>query len=540
MGLVEPSESRRVEHLQQFVDPQIEPRGRPRPQKERAHEQHRDRQHEHHHWASRAFPGIHGHAGVKDDEREPHRQDRHEVARRGEGAPYFLETRPLEDVVEKRGGHGLPQHQHDEAADHGEESPPHVLGGRHRGGMQEHVHFHFAVAQERKPRRRRHEERVVEQYEVRHRLRLRELGGDPRLGAADLAVAGRDRHLAAGKPEGGERQHQRQRDEQRPPEGVPELDPERGPQPSDAHRNPSVRAPAPTASWPGNAPRRMSTRYASSSVTGAAENPAGGAPVGLVDARPVAPLHQQRLGHGALGAQAREVGHIDDAFIDVTTDRGARLSRCRDGQQAPFANDREARAQHGDVLDDVRGEQHDAVHRQLGEQLIEPQPLLRVQAGGGFVHYNEARVPGDRLRDAQSLAHAAGVTLQRTLGRKGEVHALEQFLHQLLASLRRVDALEGEQMRQHCLPRKVRIEAEFLREIAETRPQRLGIVEDIHPVEGHAARRRFQESRQNFHEGGLPRAVGPEEPEHAGRNVEVDAIEGGDGTGIDLGKTTGA
>ena len=71
------------------------------------------------------------------------------------------------------------------------------------------------------------------------------------------------------------------------------------------------------------------------------------------------------------------------------------------------------------------------------EQVVEAQALLGIEAGGGLVDDDEARIAGDRLRDAEALAHAARVALHRALGGEGEVHALEQLADELLASLRR-------------------------------------------------------------------------------------------------------
>ena len=56
--------------------------------------------------------------------------------------------------------------------------------------------------------------------------------------------------------------------------------------------------------------------------------------------------------------------------------------------------------------------------RQLGEQVVEAQALLGIEPGGGLVDDDEPRIAGDRLGDAEPLAHAARVALDRALRRE--------------------------------------------------------------------------------------------------------------------------
>ena len=50
----------------------------------------------------------------------------------------------------------------------------------------------------------------------------------------------------------------------------------------------------------------------------------------------------------------------------------------------------------------------------------------------------------------------------------------------------RVDALQLEEVREHRLPGEVRVEPELLREIAQLRPDPLGLLGDVLAVEHHA------------------------------------------------------
>src|SRR6185295_11525900 len=131
------------------------------------------------------------------------------------------------------------------------------------------------------------------------------------------------------------------------------------------------------------------------------------------------------------------------------------------------------RTEHSDVLDDVRREDDDAILRELGEQMVEAEALLGIEARRGLVDDDEPRIPRNRLRDAEALAHAARIALHRALRRVAQVHALEELGRELLHPLGRGHALQLEEMREHRLPAQVRIEAELLRQVSEPWPEGL-------------------------------------------------------------------
>src|SRR5439155_1323239 len=190
-----------------------------------------------------------------------------------------------------------------------------------------------------------------------------------------------------------------------------------------------------------------------------------------------------------------------------------------------------------DVFHDVRGEKHDAIDGELGEEPVEPEALFRIQPRRRLVHDDETRIPRQGLRDAEPLAHPPGVALQRALGGERKVHALEKLRHEALPALRGMNALQGEQVVEHRVAVQVRIEPELLREIAEPRPQRFRALEDVLAVQRGRARRGFQETGEDLHEGGLPRPVRAEEAEHAGGDVQVDAVQGRHRPWIDFDET---
>ena len=91
-------------------------------------------------------------------------------------------------------------------------------------------------------------------------------------------------------------------------------------------------------------------------------------------------------------------------------------------------------------------------------------------------------------------------------------------------------------MVQHELRRRARERAELLRQIAQLAAQGRRLREHVQAVEMNAAGIRRLQRRQGAHERGFARAVGPEQTEHAGRNVQADVVEGAHSVGVGLGE----
>jgi hypothetical protein len=136
----------------------------------------------------------------------------------------------------------------------------------------------------------------------------------------------------------------------------------------------------------------------------------------------------------------------------------------------------------------VGGEQHDAIARQLAEQVPEPHPLLGIQPGGGLVHDEDTRVVEQRLRDAHALAHAAGETAERPIPRFAQVHELEQ-LERALARRAWLQALRGGDVVHELECRELRVDAEVLGQVAERLAQRVGLAREIAPLPTARVRR---------------------------------------------------
>ena len=152
----------------------------------------------------------------------------------------------------------------------------------------------------------------------------------------------------------------------------------------------------------------------------------------------------QHVDHRAAGEEARgdhlvvapmrlEFALADALAPDPAVHRLDQLERRAGADDAAGGDDRHARAQVGDVLDDVRRQDHDHVLADLGQQVEEAVALLGVEAGGGLVDDDQLRLAEQRLRDAEALAHAAGEAGQRLLAHVPEVDLLQQRLDGLLA-----------------------------------------------------------------------------------------------------------
>ena len=92
----------------------------------------------------------------------------------------------------------------------------------------------------------------------------------------------------------------------------------------------------------------------------------------------------------------------------------------------PSAMHRHARAEVGDVLDDVGREDDDDVLADLGEQVEEAVALLGIEAGGRLVDDDQLGIADQRLGDAEALAHAAGEAGQRLLAHVPQIDLVEQ------------------------------------------------------------------------------------------------------------------
>jgi hypothetical protein len=72
---------------------------------------------------------------------------------------------------------------------------------------------------------------------------------------------------------------------------------------------------------------------------------------------------------------------------------------------------------------------------------------------------------------------------------------------------------------------EVLVDAEVLRQIAETAAERVGLGDDVGVAEEDAPRGRLRDRRDHLHQRRLARAVGAEEPEDAAVDREGDVAD---------------
>ena len=141
-------------------------------------------------------------------------------------------------------------------------------------------------------------------------------------------------------------------------------------------------------------------------------------------------------------SSAGELVLRDHAAPDPAAQVVDRAQRLGLEQDLAAVDDRHPRAQLAHVLDDVRGEEDDAVLAQLGEQVEEAHALGRVEAGRRLVDDHQLRIAQQRDGDAEALAHAARVAAELLLAHVPQVRLPQQRLDDLLARAALGDALE--------------------------------------------------------------------------------------------------
>src|SRR5687767_6660923 len=169
----------------------------------------------------------------------------------------------------------------------------------------------------------------------------------------------------------------------------------------------------------------------------------------------------------------------DHATPDPSAEITDRAQRLRLEQNLPPVDDRHAGAQLGDVLDDVRREDDDAVLSQLAQQVEEAHPLGRVEAGRRFVDDHQLRAAEERHGDAETLPHSPGVAAQLLLPYVPEVRLPEERLDDLPARRTLGNALEDREVIEQVLRAHLRIDAELLRQVSERLPHGVLLLHDV-------------------------------------------------------------
>ena len=137
--------------------------------------------------------------------------------------------------------------------------------------------------------------------------------------------------------------------------------------------------------------------------------------------------------------------------------------------------------------------------------------------GGRLVEEDHRRAEDERGGEVQPPAHAARVRLGGTLGRVGELEALEQ----LVRALARLGALEVVELPDHLEvleAGQVVVDRGVLSGEPDLGPQDIGVAHDVEARDPGAAAVGLEQRGQDPYRGGLAGAVGTEEAEDRSRS----------------------
>ncbi len=214
-----------------------------------------------------------------------------------------------------------------------------------------------------------------------------------------------------------------------------------------------------------------------------------------------------------------QFGLFDGGAPDTALQAADQVQRCAFKLDAATGQNGHARAQVGDIFDDVGGQDDDHILADLGQQVQEAVALFGVETGGGFIDDDQLRIADEGLRNAETLAHTARETGNGFFADIPQIDLIEQGLDRVLTLLAAPDALEDGHVVQHVIGRNARINAEILRQIAKGPAQHFRFFDDVEFAEFDAARRRRLQGGNGPHQGGLARPVWAQQAEHAAWNL---------------------
>ena len=132
----------------------------------------------------------------------------------------------------------------------------------------------------------------------------------------------------------------------------------------------------------------------------------------------------------------------------------------------------------------------------------------------------------EAARDFDAPAHAAGQVLHLGVAPPGQLDGLEQGVDQLLA-LRARHAVQLREDDQVFHDAQLEIAGHRLRNDPDRAPHAVGLLHHVESVDDRGPRRRRQQRHEHADQGGLARAVRPEQPEDlALLDAKGDAVDG--------------
>lgn len=178
-----------------------------------------------------------------------------------------------------------------------------------------------------------------------------------------------------------------------------------------------------------------------------------------------------------------------------------------------------------DVGNDVGGENHDAFAGELREQVAETHAFFGVESRRWLVDDEQLRIVQQCLRDTDALLHPPGIAAQRALADARQVYEVQKFVDPLLGQ-RSVEAFNGGEIFEKLNSVQVGIYAEVVRKISECGAQIVGVGCEVGTIPNDAAFCSAGYGGEDAHERRLTGAVGPEQSQCAGTELQGEIAQG--------------
>jgi hypothetical protein len=192
-------------------------------------------------------------------------------------------------------------------------------------------------------------------------------------------------------------------------------------------------------------------------------------------------------------------------------------------------HDHEAVAQLLGLVHVVRGEDEgDAALLEAEETIPDDVPRLRVEAGRGLVEDEDLGLVDEAAGDREAPLHAARQRVDHVVGALGELHEVEQLIGPLGDEL--APEPEVAPVHQQVLADgELGVERVFLRDHAETGPDRGAVAHGVTAENGKLTLRRRRDAAEHAHRGGLSGAVRAKEAKSlTGEQIEIDSVYRGE------------
>jgi hypothetical protein len=251
-----------------------------------------------------------------------------------------------------------------------------------------------------------------------------------------------------------------------------------------------------------------------------------------VDPGPAAVAHLAHAGDRAQEARGgARVGAQDglDAHVAAAGERAQQTLARAVGRDAALVDDDHARADGLDLGQDVRGDEHGVLRRELAQDAAHLDALQRVEAARGLVQDQHLRRGQQRDGQAHALAQAAREAPHEVARAVAHADALQHFGDARARQGAR-QAVQAGVEAEHLFDAQLAVERHALGQVADAAAHLQRAVHHVVARDGNGAAGGGQVARQDAHGGGLPRSVGPEQADHlALRDLEGDVVEGDDG-----------